>query len=144
MAYLIKRTSHFTDELKFTTDSGEVVACIPVDLDIDRIAQDLYKRYFDLIHVQQETAKLQVHEQTPEALAAQMEKLNGTVAALYHLLFGEENTSRMLAFFDGNYTELLAQTYPYLVDVVIPAIRERADARKKELLTKQRKIKWRR
>ena len=50
----------------------------------------------------------------------------------------------MLAFFDGNYTELLAQTYPYLVYVVIPAIRERAYSRKKELLAKQRKIKWHR
>lgn len=145
MAYQVKRLARFTDELQLTADSGEVMMVIPVDLDIDRIAQDIYKRYFDVVHVQQELSKLQAEGgNDPKVLAAKMEALGNSIIALYSLLFGEENASQMLSFFEGNYTEMLTQTYPYLLNVIIPEIRTRAEARKKELTAKRYRKPWNR
>ncbi len=143
MAYQIKRSARFTDELQLVADSGEAMMVVPVDLDIDRIAQDVYKRYFDMVHAQQELQKMQPAAH-PETAAAQLEKLGGTIISLFTLLFGEKNTAQILDFFDGNYTEMMAQTYPYLIEVIIPEIRKRADARKKEMLAKRRGGLWRR
>ena len=44
MSYQIKRSARFTDELQLVSDSGESMIVVPVDLDMDRIAQDVYKR----------------------------------------------------------------------------------------------------
>lgn len=71
-------------------------------------------------------------EITPELV----EFLGQTVLYLFEVSFGKENAEKILAFYEGNYDEMLLKVYPFLKDVFIPALKGNAKAESKELAEK--------
>ncbi|MBQ4345976.1 MAG: hypothetical protein IJC75_02450, partial [Oscillospiraceae bacterium] len=49
----------------------------------------------------------------------------------YELVFGVEDTQRILAYFDGKTTDMVLQTMPFLYDVIEPAVYRAVQSKRK-------------
>lgn len=125
MAYQIKRKSKIKETLELV--SGDTTLPVNVDIDIDRMgaaiadAQDVLTMAQNLI------------EQEPHSTKAQ-EAYGSAIIALFAVVFGKENTEKILAFYDGNYEEMLIDVCPFISDVIMPKVKEASETRKTELL----------
>lgn len=54
--------------------------------------------------------------------------LGETVLYLFNTAFGEANAEKIVNFYEGNYDEMLLKVYPFLLNVFIPAVKEKAKA----------------
>lgn len=62
--------------------------------------------------------------------------LGETVLYLFEVAFGKENAEKILAFYEGNYDEMLMKVYPFFKNIFIPALKNNAKAESKELAEK--------
>ena len=53
---------------------------------------------------------------------------------MFNVIFGEEDAANILLFYEGNYTEMLLDVFPFVDGEIIPKIREASEARKAQLL----------
>lgn len=113
MAYQIKKSSRITEQLEFLGEDNQVVLTIDVDIDADLLSQKYRATEVKLMECQK-----QASSGTAEGLQA----YGTAVLALFDLIFGEESTQQMLAYFDGSYTDMLLQVSPFIQNVVKPAI----------------------
>lgn len=113
MAYQIKKSSRITEQLEFLGEDNQVVLTIDVDIDADLLSQKYRATEVKLME-----CKKQASSGTAEGLQA----YGTAVLALFDMVFGEENTQQMLAYFDGSYTDMLLQVSPFIQNVVKPAI----------------------
>ena len=127
--YKIKRTSHFTDMLEL--EDGENTLQIPVEIEIDKIVQRYRALEVELMRAQK---ALKEKGQTAQML----ERIGQTVVDIFTLLFGEENTGKILSFYDGNHIEMLGDVYPYILQVIVPKLKAAALERKQQY----KKIQW--
>lgn len=58
--------------------------------------------------------------------------LGDTIIYLFKLAFGEKNTDKILAFYEGNYDEMLLKVYPFFLKEYFPALKEKALSESKE------------
>lgn len=49
------------------------------------------------------------------------------------IIFGEENTQKILAFYENNYSEMFMQIYPFISEAIIPKISEVGKRKAEEL-----------
>lgn len=61
-----------------------------------------------------------------------VEFLGESVIYLFSVAFGEENAKKILAFYEGNYDEMLLKVYPFFKDVYLPALKNSAKEDSKE------------
>lgn len=113
MAYQIKKSSRIKEQLEFLSEDDQTALTIDVDIDVDRIAQQYRATELKLMECQK-----QASSGTAEGLQA----YGTAVLAFFDLIFGEESTQQMLAYFDGSYTDMLLQVSPFIQNVVKPGI----------------------
>lgn len=123
MAYQVSRKKKISEELELLNEHGEAAKTITVDIDVDRIAMEFNKRYNAVVRAQMAAKAVKADAPNPEAF----ENLGNAIIELYSLIFGESQTTEMLDFFEGNHIEMLTQTMPFVVDVVMPSIRMSAE-----------------
>ncbi len=122
MAYQIKKSQRITEDLELLGDDNSVALTIHVDIDVDRIARDYRMAMLHLTETQK-AAK----NGDPEALTQYGE----AIVQAYELVFGVENTQRLLAYFDGKATDMVLQTMPFLYDVIEPAVYKAVQSKRK-------------
>lgn len=69
-----------------------------------------------------------------KAPTAQEDAMQATMDAsieLVRLLFGEDNTNKLLEYYSGDLTAMASELFPYIRDVVTPAIHKAAKQRMK-------------
>jgi hypothetical protein len=125
MAYQIKRKSKIQETLELV--SGDTTLPINVDIDIDRMGAAISDAQDVLVMAQK------LIEQEPHSAKAQ-EAYGSAIIALFAVVFGKENTEKILAFYDGNYEEMLIDVCPFISDVIMPKVKEASEARKAQLL----------
>ena len=113
MAYQIKKSSRITEQLEFLGEDNQVVLTIDVDIDADRLSQKYRATEMQL---------MECREQAEGGSAEGLQAYGTAVLAFFDMVFGEENTQQMLAYFDGSYTDMLLQVSPFIQNVVKPAI----------------------
>lgn len=113
MAYQIKKSSRITEQMEFLGEDNQVVLTIDVDIDADRLSQKYRATEMRL---------MECREQAEGGSAEGLQAYGTAVLAFFDLVFGEENTQKMLAYFDGNYTDMFLQVTPFIQHVVKPAI----------------------
>ncbi len=113
MAYQIKKSSRITEELEFLDDNGQVALHIDVEIDVDKIVSSYRATEIKLIDLNKAA-----QSKSPEALSAYGE----AIVEFFSLIFGAENTEKILAYFDGKYTDMFIMISPFIQDVVKPAI----------------------
>lgn len=125
MAYQIKRKSKIQETLELV--SGDTTLPINVDIDIDRMGAAIADAQDVLVMAQK------LIEQEPHSAKAQ-EAYGASIIALFAVVFGKESTEKILAFYDGNYEEMLIDVCPFISDVIMPKVKEASETRKTELL----------
>ena len=136
MAYVITRKNRLKEELQLCHADGTVALTVNVDLNIDEIGARVSKAYETL-----GAAQLTL-EKSPNSEAA-MKAYGEAVIAVFNIIFGEEDTQNILLFYEGNYTEMLLDVFPFIDGEIIPKIREASEARKAQLLDAAKKTRKR-
>lgn len=127
MVTITRKNNVIRDELRFCNADGTEALTVPVDLNIDVIANRVNKAYELLGHAQN---VLQENPHSEEAQTAYGEAVLGVFA----IVFGDKGCEDILAFYDNNYSEMLLDLFPFINDTVMPRVRELSAARKQQLL----------
>ena len=127
MAFVITRKNRIKEELQLCHADGTLALSVMVDLNIDEIGARVSKAY-ETLGMAQNTL-----EKSPNSEAAQ-KAYGEAVIAVFNVIFGEEDAANILLFYEGNYTEMLLDVFPFIDGEIIPKIREASEARKAQLL----------
>ena len=125
--YQITRKSRVTETLQLCHANGDVACEINVDLNVDDIAGRVNKAREALAMAQLALEK----EQDSEALA---EAYGNAVIMLFDVIFTPEGTQQIVEFYEGNYTEMLLDVFPFINNEIMPKIREASEDRSAKLL----------
>ena len=106
--YRIKKTSILTDTLEFSDGDGKLTVEFSLTL-----SPEIIKKYREL---QLTLSKI---ENDPQK---DLEEYGRAIVAMFALVFGAENTSKILEYYQDNYVQMEHDVVPYLRDVAIPKI----------------------
>lgn len=134
MAYQIKRKSRINERLELCDESGAVVLPIDVEINVDDIAGKLTAAQQTLGMAQALINK------EPKSAEAQ-EAFGAAVIALFAVIFGKDNADKIIAFYDGRYTEMMLDVFPFINEAIMPKIKAASEERKRQLLDAARATK---
>ena len=127
MAYQIKRKSRIKERLELCDESGAVVLPIDVEINVDDIAGKISA-------AQQTLGMAQALINKEPTSAKAQEAFGAAVIALFAVIFGEDNAEKIIAFYDGRYTEMLLDVFPFISEAIMPKIKAASEERKQQLL----------
>ena len=134
--YQITRTNHITDEIQL--NDGDKTMQVKVDLTVDQILQQ-YNRDLQAILSSKDQIITLSDDREIEAATA---RLGAAIVAFFGLIFGQEQTEKILEFYGGNHNDMFADFLPYLVNEIMPKIQQAQEdiaARYKTTLQQLRK-----
>lgn len=134
MTYQAKRKQHYTETLELVDEIGTVRHSVVVDLDPGVVAENLSRKYTELIRVKREADA--VDQKNPESLVQAYQNLGDAVMGMIEAVFGTENANVIFAFYGERYNEMLVEVMPFVNDVVIPEVRRLAKESKHDALQK--------
>lgn len=111
--YELKRKKHIEEQLKI----GEEV--LTISIDPEGIARKFNAARSEVIRAEGKIAQVKAN---PEELAAAQEYYGAALLALMQFLLGEENTEKIITFYEGNYVEMTSDVIGFIVDIIIPQI----------------------
>lgn len=120
----LKRSEKIVEQIKL----GDEI--IEVNLDAGAIQTRFTKGYNELLRAQ--NALNGATSDTLDAVS-DMEQYGNAVVGVLQVIFGEENTQKILAFYENNYSEMFTQIYPFIAEVIIPKISEASKRKAEEL-----------
>jgi hypothetical protein len=132
--YQITRKNRIKEDLQLCHANGDVALTLHVDLNVDEIANRVNKAYETLGNAQN---VLQKQPNSPQAMQAYGE----AVIAVFTVIFGEDGCRDLVEFYEGNYTEMLLDLFPFINGEIIPKIREASADRKAQLVEAARMAK---
>ena len=126
--YTIKQRDSIFDTLALERRDGTVEK-ININL---RITPDIASKFrgeqLRLIELQKQDAN------NPETI----EKIGEVIVNIMDLIFGEDGRDKIITFFAGDYTAMMLDIFPYIQDVVSPALQNQAA----EMRKKFKRRKW--
>ena len=125
--YQITRKNRIKETLQLCHANGDVACEIDVDLNVDEIAGRVNKAR-EVLAMAQNTL------QKDQDSASAMEAYGNAVVALFNVLFTEDGTRQMVEFYEGNYTEMLLDVFPFINNEIIPKIQAASEDRKAQLM----------
>jgi hypothetical protein len=130
MAYKISRSKKIVEDLEL--DGGPV---LHVEIDVERISNDFNIAYNKVIAAEKALRELKADfSKRGTAPDVSIEKNYGeAVIELLNLVFGTENTEAILTYFEGHYIELTVEIFPFIINVVVPRIRQYVDEKRNKL-----------
>lgn len=129
--YVIKKKSAFSDTLRLEDEQGNKQE-IKFTLSLKPEMIKEYRRLqLELIELQKQTQDKQ-DEQT-------VERFGKCIVSVFELLFGAENTQKILEFYENNYTEMIVDILPYIQTVIAPELKGAVKQIKKNTMNRFRK-----
>lgn len=125
--YQVTRKNRIKESVQLCHADGTVAETIEVDLNVDEVANRANKAYEMLGMAQLELQKGGNNEKLLEAYG-------NAVIAVFNVIFGADGASRVIAFYEGNYTEMLLDLFPFINNEIMPKIRAATAARKEQLI----------
>lgn len=138
MAYQVKRSKKVVETLELVGENGEIVEVISIDLDVDTVARQISKDHVELVKAGTELQEInkKIKDQENPKLQEVMEKYGNAVIKLFNTVFGEENTTKIVKFYENRYVEMSLEVTPFVVNVILPRVRDVAQSARKEVLDK--------
>ena len=135
MAYKVSREKPFFVEDLELVDSitGKVVKTISVRLNPDSVVEKISRSYIELVKTQQQLPQLSTGIEQGK-LADAYEKLGLAGIRLFESVFGEADTRAIVTFYESNYTEMIKQVTPFIIDVALPQIKKMSHQNKQDIL----------
>ena len=131
MAYQVKRKSKIKERLELCDESGEVVLPIDVEINVDDMAGRIAAAQQTLYMAQA------LIEKEPQSEKAQ-EAFGTAVIAMFAVIFGKDNADKIVAFYDGRYSEMLLDVFPFINEVIMPKIKSASEERRQQLMNAAR------
>lgn len=113
MAYKIKRKNVLCEELVIEAAGGRPELRLPVEMTIDQTLAQFNRLRRMLGELQAEAEKSPFDD-------AVISKLGIVIVAFFELIFGKDGCKNLVDYYENNYTEMLEDVAPFIVDVVIP------------------------
>lgn len=123
--FKLQRSQKIIEQLQVGED------IIDVNIDAGEIQTRFMKKYNDVIAAEKTIGKIK--DSSIEESAAAMDIYGSAVCALLQVIFGEENTQKILIFYEDNYIEMFQQIYPFIYGVIIPKVSEAAMEKTKQV-----------
>ena len=124
--YQVTRKNKVKESLRFNHADGTEAFTAEVEINVDEFAGK-YNKARELAAFAENKLK-----NSPESEELQ-QAYGEAVIAVLELIFGQENTRKILEFYENRYSEMLLDIYPFLTEVIQPAIQEAARDRAEKL-----------
>lgn len=128
MAYQVRRQKLITEDIELLNKDGtKVERVIHIEFNAEKLARKFNNARNNIIRAQLELKK-------GNALAdKKLEAFGTAVIEMFNVVFGEDNTNELTAYFEGNYIEMLEVMMPFITDVAAPAVQAAVESHKKQL-----------
>ena len=113
MAYKIKRKNVLCEELVIEAAGGRPELRLPVEMTIDQTLAQFNR-------LRRMLGELQAEAEKSPSDDAVISKLGIVIVAFFELIFGKDGCKNLVDYYENNYTEMLEDVAPFIVDVVIP------------------------
>ena len=113
--YEIKKTENITEDLKITSNSGELV--IRVEINISAMARKISAAQMALLAAKSKA------EKEPNNTEILNQYGNATVR-FFETVFGGENTEKIIEFYKNDYVNMVYDIFPFINGVILRRIRE--------------------
>ena len=121
LMYQIKR-NHIVEDLQIE-DNGKTLD-LKVDINVDTILQAYNKAQYGIAKASKD-AKDAASEND---MAKAQEAMGAAILNLFEIIFGEDQTQKIIEFYDSKYLEMLGDIAPFITDVVAPCISDAQQA----------------
>lgn len=111
--YEVRKSRILTEDLALR--DGDRKEVIHVELNVAAMAREFYACYAAL----QRAGRLAKSQSTENATAEYGE----AVIKLFNMLFGKEDTERILNFYDGDYATMIVDIFPFIQNIIMPKIK---------------------
>lgn len=115
--YQIKR-NHIVEELEIE-DNGKVL-----HLDVDISVDEIIREYITARVRMQGASQAAKKAKNENDLGKAEEAMGDAVISLFNIVFGQDNTKKILDFYDGKYIAMLEEISPFILEVVEPRVIE--------------------
>ena len=136
MAYQAVRSWKIIEDFELVNENGCVEHTLHVELDTGSMVEKIRRKYAALLRAQADTADICIDKNSAEEVQDAYMKLGMAVTDIIEAVFGEEDGSKILAFYENDYADMVKQVIPFISGVVIPKLNEIAQKNKKEILSK--------
>lgn len=141
--YKVQRAGHIESDLQITDKGKELT--LHVDLHVEDVLQSYNKAALEVAKAQEKSKLISGAADgtfTPEQINESYEALGATIVTLFTVIFGEEQTRKVIDFYQGRYIEMLMDVSGFIAEEISPKIREEQEKieRKYETLAKKQ---WR-
>lgn len=119
--YKIKR-NHLVEDLQIE-DNGKTLD-LKVDINVDTILKQYNKAQYRIAQASQ-AAKEAANEKDMEKVE---EEMGNAIFGLFEVVFGQDQTQKIVEFYDNKALEMLGDIAPFITDVVAPKIQEAQQA----------------
>lgn len=123
MAYQVKKdTKVVVEELELVDQDGVVQKKLTIPVSVSGVASRASAKYLELLKLKKEMD----NQQLLEDKAALYDRMCRVIPEIYAAIVGEGNAKELADFYDGDPVEMMVHTLPFLRDVLIPKMRDRA------------------
>ena len=112
--YELKRQPKISEQLRL----GEEV--INIDIDIEASSIDFNKRRNEVILAEQEIKKMRESGVESEEV---LKKYGEAITNLMVVVFGVDNTEKIVNFYENRYMELTLEVFPFIIEVIGPKMK---------------------
>lgn len=129
MAYKINRSAacRIQETVEISKSDGSPGLSVTVDIDGVNLAMRVYNQY--------QAMALAYNEYKKSGTSDGLEAVGRSIICLFDGIFGESQTEEIVKFYDNSYFEMLEDFFPFITEVIIPAV-EKASKERKEKLTR--------
>lgn len=121
----LKRNQKIYEQLKI----GDEI--IDVSLDAGEIQSRFIKSYNEVIKAE----KILQQDMTNnlESTSTCLSEYGNAVISVLQIVFGIDNTNKIINFYENNYIEMFSSVYPFIAEIIMPKIKESILHRTNEL-----------
>lgn len=129
----IERTRNFVDDLELV--DGDKTLTIHLELDPERIIKDYRAAQVDIVRA---TQAVKESPGDPDAVS----RVGEAVLALFSLVFGDQDAQRILDFYDGQYSQMVADILPFISGSIGPMVERVRKQRASNMRAARRAKPW--
>nr|DAN73486.1 MAG TPA: hypothetical protein [Caudoviricetes sp.] len=124
--YTLEKKKVFTDRLELKDENGNS-QILNITIDISPVLLQKFRALqIRLINLEKERQKDPMSTQILEAVGK-------VTVEIFETLLGKENVEKIDRFYDGDYTAMCADLFPYIQTSVSPSLQQVAKARKQQI-----------
>lgn len=126
--FVIKRKENLIETVKFENNGKELIIDVKVNLLNTLNKYEKASRAIQLSILDIQKGKI-----------TDAKKIGDVIIGMLTIVFGND-TQKIIDFYDGDYTELLLDVWPFIISVVTPAYQKVKKQRQKEITQRIKKI----